>query len=156
MPLTSAIRRHRPGLPYCCCATDCRLSPCRIMCVERPGRPPEVGLVGNDPRRLGWTCMSMFTSARIGMPLVWKRVYVALTDVITTAYMKPSSGGPHWKVTVGGLDEIGMPAMAEIMVARPAGGPVHASRVSTRSLVVSPVKMTPLRLSLAGSDWERM
>src|SRR4051795_6917636 len=108
------------------------------MCVERPGRPPEVGLVGNDPRRLGWTCMSMFTSARIGMPLVWKRVYVALTDVITTAYMKPSSGGPHWKVTVGGLDEIGMPAMAEIMVARPAGGAGPPSSRAARGVGVSP------------------
>src|SRR4051812_36271816 len=124
------------------------------MCVLRPGCPPEVGLVGSWLNRLGCTCIWRSTSARIGIPLEWKRMYFALTLVRFTVYMKPKMGGPHWKVTNGGLGVGGGPSSRLAAIAgRPDGGAHHICSVSQRIFVVSPVNVV-FRVIVGSADLE--
>src|SRR4051794_13151630 len=120
---------------------DCSDSFSRTKCVLRPGRPPEVGFVGSAPSRsFGSTFISRLTSARMGMPVESKRLYFTSTDVMFTVYMKPTIGGPHWKVTSGSLVESMAPPRAPTMaVMSPRGGAAQASSVSARILVSHPM-----------------
>src|SRR3954462_13751433 len=110
-----------------------------MTCVRRPAIPPEVGFVGRFAHLLTICFIFRFTFARTGMPVGLNRSYEIVVLSSLTSYMKPTSGGPHGKVIVGGSDLNGRPVPAAASANRSSpGGLIQFSRVSQRSLQVSP------------------